>query len=358
MHAVFLVGGGHAHIQCLKQLCEESIPDTRFVLVSSNRYQYYSGMFSGFTEGLYKEEDIRIDLDNLSHKAGVQFIEATVTELDPENKRIVLDKGEALSYSIISFDIGSTTNNILSSSSTVRTVKPNYTFPDAIKELRDSPAPVIVGGGAAGVEISLSILASKKRLGQSGEVTLISSTRLLPGAPIGASAKLEAKCLEYGLHLFINEEVENIEDQIIQTSKRSIEHSGILLLTGPASPPLFQDIGVACTEEGYLLVQSTLQSISHPEIFGSGDCVTLSPYPKLAKNGVYAVRQGPVLWENIKRTLRNKELTTFKPQKRFLSILSTGGKEAMLLYDRVYLHGKIPWKIKHNIDRAFMKKYT
>ncbi|MBM7619701.1 NADH dehydrogenase FAD-containing subunit [Bacillus tianshenii] len=358
MHAVILVGGGHAHIQCLKQLCEESIPDTRFVLVSSNRYQYYSGMFSGFTEGLYKEEDIRIDLDKLSLKAGVQFIEATVTELDPENKRIVLDKGEALFYSIISFDIGSGTNHGFRPSSAVRTVKPNYTFPGTIKELRDSPSPVIVGGGAAGVEISLSILARKRRLGQTGQVTLISSSRLLPGAPKGASVRLEDLCRSKGLQIFVDEEVEKIEDQIIRTSNRSIKHSGVLLLTGPASSPLFRKSGMSCTEEGYLLVQSTLQSESHPEIFGAGDCVTLSTYPELAKNGVYAVRQGPVLLENIKRTLTKRELTTFEPQKRFLSILSTGGKEAMLLYDRFYFQGKSPWKLKNRIDRSFMKKYT
>ncbi|MGD6831060.1 FAD-dependent oxidoreductase [Sutcliffiella halmapala] len=358
METVILVGGGHAHIQCLKQLQEESIPDTRIILVSSNNYQYYSGMFSGFTEGLYVEEDIRIDLTELSRKAGVQFIEATVTELDPENKRIVLDKGEALSYSVISFDIGSGTNHGFLPSSAVRTVKPNHTFPDTIKELRDSPSPVIVGGGAAGVEISLSILARKKRLGQSGHVTLISSSRLLPGAPKGASASLEELCRSKGLQVFVDEEVENIEDQIIRTSNRSIKHSGVLLLTGPASSPLFREGGVSCTEDGYLLVRNKLQSESHPEIFGAGDCVTLSSYPELAKNGVYAVRQGTVLWENIKRTLAKKELTTFEPQKRFLSILSTGGKEAMLLYDRFYFHGKSPWKLKNRIDRSFMKKYT
>lgn len=358
METVILVGGGHAHIQCLKLLQEETLPDSRFILVSSNKYQYYSGMFSGFTEGLYAEEDIRIDLSELSRKAGVHFIIATVTELDPLKKRILLDNGETLSYSVISFDIGSGTKHGFLPSSAVRTVKPNYTFPDTIKELRDSPSPVIVGGGAAGVEISLSILARNKRLNQTGQVTLISSSRLLPSAPKGASARLEELCRSKGLQVFVDEEVENIEEQIIRTSNRSLKHSGVLLLTGPASSPLFRESGVRCTEDGYLLVQNTLQSENNPEIFGAGDCVTLSSYPELAKNGVYAVRQGPVLWENIKRTLANRELTIFEPQKRFLSILSTGGKEAMLLYDRFYFQGKSPWKLKNRIDRSFMKKYT
>ncbi|WP_223701639.1 FAD-dependent oxidoreductase [Sutcliffiella deserti] len=358
MNTVILVGGGHAHIQCLKQLQKESLPSARFILVSSNNYQYYSGMFSGFTEGIYEEKDIMIDLTELSRKAGVQFLEATVTKMDPENKTIFCDNGEVLTYNIISFDIGSRTNLVSLPSSEVRTVKPNYTFPDTIKELRDSPSPLIIGGGAAGVEISLSILARKKRIGQSGQVTLISSSRLLPHAPKGVSTSLEKLCKSKGLHFYLNEKIETIEEQLIQTSNRILKHSGVLLLTGPASFSLFQEGGLSCTEDGYLLVRSTLQSESHPEIFGAGDCVTLSSYTELAKNGVYAVRQGPVLWENIKRTLLNRKLTTFEPQKRFLSILSTGGKEAMLLYDKFYYQGKLPWKLKNKIDSDFMKKYT
>jgi NADH dehydrogenase FAD-containing subunit len=95
-----------------------------------------------------------------------------------------------------------------------------------------------------------------------------------------------------------------------------------------------------------LLVENTLQNKEFPFIFGAGDCVTLRNYSLLPKNGVYAVRQGPILWENLKRTLNNQSLITFKSQKKFLSILSIGDKQGLLTYGRLSFHGYWAWNKK------------
>lgn len=58
--------------------------------------------------------------------------------------------------------------------------------------------------------------------------------------------------------------------------------------------------------KGFYRVNNFMQSTSHPNIFAGGDCVTMesyvdSPYP--TKAGVYAVRAGPIIAQNIMKFL-------------------------------------------------------
>ncbi|QFT87880.1 NADH dehydrogenase-like protein [Bacillus sp. THAF10] len=351
---VLLIGGGHAHLQCIKQQGKNALPESQVLLVSANRYQYYSGMFSGYAEGIYDKSDIRIDLKAFCEKNNTAYLEDSVVAIQPEQKKLLCKSGRTLSYDLVSFNIGSSTHVPFPTEDSAYTVKPNYTYTETIQQLRDTHSPVIIGGGSAGVELSLSILARKKRLQQEGTVTLVSSTGLLSEE---LSNKLTTLCRKKGLKVYTGENVEHVSETKLQTDKRTLTHSGVLLLTGPSSASMFKESGLRCSEDGFLLVNNHLQSESDPSIFGAGDCVTLSAHPNLPKNGVFAVRQGPVLWKNLQQVVAGKSLKPFQPQKRFLSILSTGNKEALLLYDSVHIHGTIPWRIKNRIDRAFMDKF-
>ncbi|MGD6794696.1 hypothetical protein [Metabacillus indicus] len=86
MIQVLLIGGGHAHLSILRSIIkEEKSKKYHITMISPSRYQYYSGMFSGFTEGIYSEEDIRIDIEDLCKIASVTFIKDTVLSIDSES---------------------------------------------------------------------------------------------------------------------------------------------------------------------------------------------------------------------------------------------------------------------------------
>lgn len=42
-------------------------------------------------------------------------------------------------------------------------MKPNYLFPVHIEDIKKLPMPNVIGGGAAGIELALSILAWRKK---------------------------------------------------------------------------------------------------------------------------------------------------------------------------------------------------
>lgn len=359
MKTLILVGGGHAHLHCLHQLNREH-PTFKgnVLLISSSSYQYYSGMFSGFTEGTYNLEDIRVNLTQFAKSSNVTFIQDTITKIDPISKVLIGLEGRFYEYDIVSFDVGSQVAIPETFKPHALNIKPNFNFADHILSIRESSHPLVVGGGASGVELALSILSWRKKHQIEPNVTLVSSTSLLSQQGNAISQKIETIAKQKGLTFFTNESVTTIHEHTIVTNQeRVLPHSMVLWLTGPKAPAFFKESNLPVDGYGFLLVNDGLQSIQHPEIFGAGDCITMATFPLLTKNGVYAVRQGPILWENIKRAISSNVLLSFKPQKRFLSILSTGENEGLLSYGASSLHGSFPWRLKQKIDQQFMNQY-
>lgn len=358
MKNLVLVGGGHAHLHCLEQLTTDFPKSCRVILISPSPYQYYSGMFSGYAEGIYNQEEIRIDLQKLSEHVGALFIEDTIIAVDAQAKELTGADGAVYPYDLASFDIGSQSDVPQAAADFVSSIKPNYRFPEQLLQLRNTAHPVVVGGGASGVELAFSILAWRKHNKLPANVALFSSASLLHSQGKAASRKIENVAKQKALPFITGVSVQAIDGISVTASDgRIYPQSGVLWLTGPKSAALFSLSGLATDAGGFLLVNDKLQSIQHPDLFGAGDCVAIDRYPVLAKNGVYAVRQGPILWKNLKNRLSGDALLPFVPQKRFVSILSTGESEAFLTYGKQSLHGKIPWKMKQRIDQKFMKRY-
>jgi pyridine nucleotide-disulfide oxidoreductase family protein len=355
MKNVVLVGGGHTHLYCLRALMNKPIDNIKIMLISPSPYQYYSGMFSGFAEGFYSLDEIRIDLRKLAEQVNVTFIQQFVKRVDPFQKQVVCNNGNIYPFDVISFDIGSKTEEISAFKEWLVPIKPNYVFAEGIQQFREQEYPVIVGGGASGVELGLSILAWQKRKKQNAIVTLVSSSHLLPSFGEQISKKIESISIKKGLQVVTHEKVVDITNHVLITDqKRTIPQSQVLWLTGPKADPLFKASNLPVSDDGFLFVKETLQNVKFPFIFGAGDCVSIREYKSLPKNGVYAVRQGPILWENINRYLAHASCLPFKPKKNFLAIISTGNKEALLTYGKRWFHGNFVWRLKNRIDRKFM----
>ncbi len=104
------------------------------------------------------------------------------------------------------------------------------------------------------------------------------------------------------------------------------------------------------------MVNRYLQSISHPEIFGGGDCICFEPIP-LDKVGVYAVRQNPVLVHNVRAQLEGRSLKEFDPGGSYLLIFNLGGGKGILYKNGLSFSGTLAFWIKDYIDRKFIKRF-
>ena len=53
MKKLVLIGGGHAHVEVLRQFGLQRTPDAEITLVSPDRHTPYSGMLPGLVAGHY-----------------------------------------------------------------------------------------------------------------------------------------------------------------------------------------------------------------------------------------------------------------------------------------------------------------
>jgi selenide,water dikinase len=77
----------------------------------------------------------------------------------------------------------------------------------------------------------------------------------------------------------------------------------------------------------------------------------------LEKAGVFAVRMGPVLAENLRRSLLNQPLKAYRPQRRWLALISTGDRHAIASRGALFARGDWVWRWKDRIDRRFMERF-
>ena len=97
--------------------------------------------------------------------------------------------------------------------------------------------------------------------------------------------------------------------------------------------------------------------MTDPAIFAAGDIASMVNYP-LEKAGVFAVRQGRPLADNLRRQLQGQALQPYHPQSRWLALISTGDRYAVASRGAIGFAGAWVWRWKDWIDRRFMRKFT
>ncbi|MGM0855136.1 MAG: NAD(P)/FAD-dependent oxidoreductase [Bacillota bacterium] len=360
MKTIILVGGGHSHLYCLKKHKHNRDENVKWILISPSRYQYYSGMFSGYTEGIYSLEETRIDLERLCEDAECEFVERTVLSIDPDQQHLLTDKGDIFTYDFVSFDIGSRNDSLEIEGLHEHSlpIKPNYRFPQQIEKLHNSRKTVFIGGGAASIEMALSLKAWKVDNGYGDHsVSVVHSSPLLKKAGSFSSKKITEVAFSKGITLYQGRVEKVDETRVYADDGASIDYDEVIFLGGPKAPPLFGSSILPTDEKGFLLVNSYLQSVEYPNVFGTGDCATLQDFPDIPKNGVTAVSQGPVLWKNLKGAVANGKIIPFEPQNRYLAIMSVGDKKGFLTYGSFSVVSGWSWRLKNWIDVRFVRRY-
>jgi selenide,water dikinase len=340
---ILLVGAGHAHAVVLKKLAEQPLYGARLALVSPAAKQLYSGMLPGVIAGHYRRHHAEIDVARLAEAAYTEFIEDEVVALDPERRVVRLDRGAELAYDVLSLNAGSRVDASVPGASLALQVKP---FDHFVREVSFPPRVALAGGGAAGAELAMAF----RRRGCA--VTLFSEkSTFQEGFERRVTAALRAR----GVDFRPGHAVTRVEPgPVVFSGGAQQEFDLVVWTTGAVALPWLARSGLEADERGFVLVDEMLRSVSHPEVFAAGDCATLrgAAHPK---SGLYSVRHGELLVENLRRMLGDKPLLPYRPQKRGLVLLSCGNRYAVAGRGDWSAEGYWVWRWKDWIDRRWVR---
>ena len=367
-----LVGGGHAHVQVLKLWGLTPLAGVNVTLISPQPQTPYSGMLPGLIAGHYTESDAHIDLIQLCRFAGAKFIQANIAHINLDNKELQLNESKpAIKFDILSINSGITPDLDTPGAGEFATpVKPISEFyprwQQTLEELRSATTPksiAVVGGGPAGVEL---ILAMRHAIAQRPDITIPVALHLvyrsaapLINFPSRIRNRVHAALLKAEIQLHNNCHVSELSCGKVHCSEmQEIDSEHIFWCTNAKAPTWPRSTGLATDAKGFIRIEDTLQSSSHHFVFAAGDVAQQHQHPR-PHAGVFAVRQGPILFANLQRKLLSQPLKTHQPQRYFLSILALGDKTA-IAYRRFLpaLQGSWVWRWKDSIDRRFMAMFS
>ncbi len=351
-------------------------PEARVTVVLDTPVAVYSGMVPGFVAGQYRASELEIDVVPLARLAGAEVILTPATGVDPASRRVRLDGRPPLAYDYVSFDIGSTVAglDLPGVRERARATRPISRLVREIGTLTESflahaaerPFEVVVaGGGAGGIELAFTVrerlLSAAGRAGveRSLRVTLLQALpEILPGFPPSLAGRARRNAAARGISIVTDRMVAEVEDGRVRLEGgETVSVDSLIWAVGAGSLELFRDSGLPLDERGFVLTRSTLQTLGDDRIFAVGDCATLEDWPATPKAGVYAVRQGPFIADNLRRVVAGRPLRRYRPQSDFLTLLNLGDGKALGAKWGTSFEGRWVMTLKDRIDRKFMQKF-
>ena len=351
-----LIGGGHTHALVLRAWGMNPLPGVRVTLINPAPTAAYSGMLPGFVAGHYTRDELDIDLVKLARFAQARLITGIVTSVDKDQKVVMVPGRPPIMYDACSIDIGITSNmpdlpGFLDYGVPAKPLAPFAQKWDGFRTSNETGNIIVVGAGVAGVELAMAM----KHAMPQASLHVLDRSKALTALGNKARQGLKQQLGDFGIELTENAEVVRIKPKHVELSDGQILPSDFTVGAAGAEPFAWpSEIGLDM-HAGYVAVNRHLQS-SDPSIFAAGDCAHLTDNPR-PKAGVFAVREAPFLFDNLRAVLSGGTLTAFKPQKDYLKLISLGGRSALAEKFGAVFSGPLLWRWKDWIDRAFMAKF-
>jgi len=365
---IVLIGGGHAHVHVLTAFAKLPEPGVRLTLVTRDLKTPYSGMLPGVVAGLYSVDEAHIDLVRLCAATGARLIHAEANGIDRPNKRVEVASHSPIAYDLLSIDVGITPAlaTIEGAAERAIAVKPIglflSKFNTLLEECRGADGPrriAVIGGGAAGAELLLSVRSRllKEMAGADFSFALVTDGEVLAQHNARVRAAFRRAFAARGIALHEHRKARAVTAEgVMLADGTTIAADAVLITTDAAPPPWFERTGLGRDGGGFLAVDTTLQVLNDPDVFAAGDCAGLTGSPR-PKSGVFAVRAGPPLADNLRRRVRKQPLSPWQPQRQHLALISTGERYAVASRGWMKAEGAWLWTVKDWIDRRWMRMY-
>ena len=373
---IVLIGGGHSHVGVLYMFAMKPVPGVRLTVICTDTDTPYSGMLPGYVAGHYGFDDVHIDLRRLAEFAGARYYRDEVIGIDRATRKVLCRHRPPVAYDALSINIGSTPrlDDVAGAGEHAVPVKPIRRFNERWLALLErvcrhagTTTIAVVGAGAGGVELLLAMQYRLRKelvaLGRDPDELRChlysAEAEILPTHNAAVRRAFEGVLAERGVMVHRDAEVTQVSAGRLQTrSGEVLDADEIVWVTQAGGAAWLRDTGLALDDKGFIRVRDTLQTETDPLVFAAGDCAAMIDHP-LEKAGVFAVRMGQAAGrEPAPRRSLGQPLVDYRPQRRWLALISTGDRHAVASRGAFYARGDWVWRWKDWIDRRFMRKFS
>lgn len=376
---IVLVGGGHSHVGVLRRFGMNPEPGVRLTLIGTDVHTPYSGMLPGYIAGHYSYDDVHIDLARLAVFAGARFYRDEVIGIDRAAGKVLCRSRPPVPYDLCSVNTGSTPQvaRVPGAAEHAVPVKPIHQFNqrwlallERVRAHAGATTIAVVGGGAGGVELTLAMQYRLRRellaLGRNPDELVFHlftrDAQVMATHNAGVQRRFAKVLAQRGVRVHTGAEVREVAAGHLATAGgQTLAADEIMWVTQAGGPAWLRDSGLALDDNGFVRVNAHLQSVSDARIYAAGDVAAFEPRA-LEKAGVFAVRMGPPLADNLRRSARGEALQTYRPQRHWLALISTGDRYAVASRGQgplgLRFGGEWVWRWKDWIDRRFMRRFS
>lgn len=360
---IVLIGGGHTHALVLRKWGMAPLPGARLTLINPGPTAPYSGMLPGHIAGHYTRDELDIDLIRLCRFAGARMITDHAVGIDRKQGLIHLRNRPPVAYDIASIDIGITAqmDNLPGFASHAVGVKPLDAYSDRWQDFRAQvaagqamPSVAVIGGGVAGVELSMAMAHALRSDGKTPRISVIEGSDGIGGVPPATGRRLSRAMTDQGVTFLPNTQAQEVTAQGVVLKGGDTVQAALVVGAAGAYPHGWLAQTDLPLTEGFITIRDTLQVQDDPALFACGDCAHMAAHPR-PKAGVFAVRAAPVLFDNLRAAASGAPMRVFRPQRDYLKLISLGDKVALAEKLGFAVSSPLLWRWKNRIDSNFMR---
>ncbi len=209
-------------------------------------------------------------ISDLVAGSGIRLVVDRATAIDHQHKEVVLASGESIGYDTLIYALGSRADleSVPGAAEHADTVAGAEQAARLRDKLRDGGVVTVVGGGLTGIEAATELAESRPGV----KVRLVTGDAL--GERLSAKGRHHLHRVFGRLGIEVREQAAVTEvraDGVVLADGEHVRSDTVVWTTGFRVPALAAEAGFAVDEHGRLIVDETLRSVSHPEVYGVGD---------------------------------------------------------------------------------------
>lgn len=280
-HRVVVIGGGYAGLTTAARIGEAAC-DVSLTLVDA-KPEFVERIRLHEVAGGSTPRHLPYD-DFMAVRHG-QFLQAKVIGIDPDRRHVLIEQNEngqgqsTIAYDTLVYAPGSFTDRLAvpgadTNATCLDTTEGSAAFGDRLTELaRTGGTVLIAGGGLTAIEAACEFGERLPGL----RIILAPGRNFGPGSDPGDLSKagfdhVIATLQRLGVQISAGARIARVHpDHAEMEDGGTIPFDGCLWAAGFLVPSLAGDAGMEVTESGQIVTDSTLTSISHPDILAVGD---------------------------------------------------------------------------------------